>query len=137
MNQVLHVSIRVNDPRRSAEMFARILDGEIRPTPLDAWGVVSVYTRGERANWLVNMLEFWPPHKHWHLGKMVDVDVATQRSYCHVAFICDKTIEELKPIAAEYGASVQLEERALDAPVPVLYDDLGNYFELFPSRHFA
>ena len=137
MNSVLHVSIRVTDPQKSAEMFAQILGGEIRKTPLNAWGVVCVYTPGDRPNWLVNMLEFWPPNKHWRHGRLIDVDVATQRSYCHVAFMCDKTIDELAPIAKQYGATVQLEERALDAPVPVLYDDLGNYFELFPSRHFS
>lgn len=136
MNKVLHVSIRATDPRNFAEMFANLLDGEVRDNPLSAWDVVCVYT-GAGNSWLQHMLEFWPSDKHWHLGKMEQVDVQSQRSYCHVAFVCDKPYTTIKSVAEAYGMTVLEENRDLDQPIPVLYDDLGNYFEFFPSRHFA
>jgi hypothetical protein len=136
MNGVLHVSIRVTDPRRSAEMFAELLDGEISPTPLDAWGVVSIHLPGKRDSWLRNMIEFWPSDKHWHQTAIVPVDTATQRSYCHVAFVTEKSNEDIATIGARHGAVVLNEERMMPTLVPVLYDDLGNYFEFFPASQF-
>jgi hypothetical protein len=131
MDGVLHISLRVKDPRRSAELFAEILDGEVRPTPMDAWGVACVFTQEERLSWHMNMLEFWPANKHWELGQLVDVDTETQRSFCHVAFLVDKTFEDLAKIANKYGVVLRQEERAVGSPVPVLYDGNGNYFEFF------
>ena len=72
MEGVLHVALRVSDPQQSAELFAELLDGEIRPTPLAQWGVVCVYT-AFRETWLRNMLEFWPPDRHWHHGEVIEV----------------------------------------------------------------
>jgi len=135
MNKVLHVSVRVSDPANSARLFAKLLNGEVRDNPLSGWDVVCVYT-GESNSWLQHMVEFWPADRHWHEGKMEKVDVETQRSYCHVAFVCDKPFQEVKSIAEEHGMTVLEEPRDLDRPIPVLYDDIGNYFELFPSRHF-
>jgi hypothetical protein len=134
MREVLHVSIRVTDPVLSASMFAELTEGKVNPTPLNVWGVVCVHTSDEDPSWLVNMLEFWPADKHWHQGALVDVDVKTQRSYCHVAFITDKSNAQIREIAHRYGATVNEEERGMPTPIPVVYDDLGNYFEFFPRK---
>lgn len=136
MDGLLHVSIRVSEPQRSAELFAELLDGEIVPTPLVKWGVVCMYTRGPRQSWLMNMLEFWPPDKHWRHGELVSVDVATQGSYGHVALLSTKTFAQMLPIVQRYGFVMREEERGMPGPVPVLYDDLGNYYEFFPRSEF-
>ncbi|MDE0006466.1 MAG: hypothetical protein OXQ29_27575 [Rhodospirillaceae bacterium] len=136
MRGVLHVALRVSDPRQSAELFAELLDGEIRPTPLAHWGVVCVYTPGPRESWLRNMLEFWPPDRHWRHGELIEVDAATQGSYGHLALLSGKSYEEMRPIAEKYGFVLREEERGMPGPVPVLYDDLGNYYEFFPESEF-
>lgn len=136
MQGVLHVSFRVNDPQRSAELFAELIDGQIKPTPLDRWGVVCVYPPGERESWLMDMLEFWPADKHWKAGKLETVDPTSQKFFGHIAFYSNKTFDELEPIAKKHGLLIREEERAVGAPVPVLYDDCGNYFEFFPASLF-
>lgn len=136
MDSVLHVSMRVRNPQHQAELFKELLDGEIIPTPLGQWGVVCVYTPAPRASWLMNMLEFWPPDKHWRLGELVHIDPDLQGSYCHVALLSHKAYEEMEPIAKRYGFVMRQEERGMPARVPVLYDDLGNYFEFFPKAYF-
>ena len=133
---VLHVSLRVSDPQKSAELFAELLDGEIIDTPLGQWGVVCVYTPGPRDSWLRNMLEFWPPDKHWRHGELIDVDVETQGSYAHLALLSNKSYDEMRPVAERYGFVLREEERGMPSLVPVLYDDLGNYYEFFPRTEF-
>ena len=136
MQGVLHVSLRVSEPQRSAELFAELLDGEIRPTPLAQWGVVCVYTPGAGENWLLNMLEFWPPDKHWRHGELIEVDAANQGSYGHLALLSGKSYAQMRPIAEKYGFVLREETRGMPHPVPVLYDDLGNYYEFFPASEF-
>jgi hypothetical protein len=133
---VLHVSLRVSDPQRSAELLAELLDGEICPTPLARWGVVCMYVPGPRESWLRNMLEFWPPDKHWRHGQLIDIDPKTHGSYGHIALLSSKGFQEMKPIVERFGFVLREEERGMPGPVPVLYDDLGNYYEFFPRTEF-
>ena len=137
MEGVLHVAFRVSDPARAAQLFAELLDGEVRPTPLEKWGVVCAYITSNASSWLENMLEFWPPDKHWREGRLVDVDPTQQKSYGHVALVSSKSFAEMKPIADRYGFLMREEDRGMSAPVPVLYDDLGNYYEFFPRSAFS
>lgn len=137
MEGVMHVSMRVANPHHQAALFAELLDGEVIPTPLGQWGVVCVYTPGPRESWLFNMLEFWPPDKHWRHGQLVEIDPSQHGSYCHVALLSHKTFAELEPIARRYGFVIREEERGMPNRVPVLYDELGNYFEFFPRSEFA
>jgi hypothetical protein len=83
------------------------------------------------------MLEFWPPDKHWRHGELVAIDPSQRGSYCHVALLSHKTFAELEPIARRYGFVIREEERGMPSRVPVLYDELGNYFEFFPRSEFA
>ena len=136
MDGLLHVSLRVSDPLRTAQLLAELLDGEIVPNPLAKWGVVCVYTSPPHRSWLLNMLELWPPDKHWRLGKLVEVH-PTEGSYGHVALLSGKSFEEMAPIAERYGFVMREEERGMPHPVPVLYDDLGNYYEFFPRSQFV
>ena len=136
MDGVLHVSFRVNDPQRSAELFVDLLDMEIFRTPLEPLGVVCVARRGERQSWLMDMLEFWPADKHWDKGKLVRLDPHSPKLFGHIAFVSGKSYEELARVAEKHGVEIRREERGMSSPVPVIYDECGNYFEFFPAQSF-
>jgi hypothetical protein len=133
MSTVLHVSIRVNDPARSAALFAELLDAEVFDTPLAPFGVVCIALRRDRPSWLVDMLEFWPADKHWRDGALQRLDAAHHQPFGHFAFASDKSWETLEAIAKKHGLLIRREERNMPAPVPVLWDFDGNYLEFFPE----
>lgn len=131
MASVLHVSFRVRDPQRSGELFAELLDGAIFDTPLAPLGVVCVALRRDRPSWLRDMLEFWPADKHWYDGALQALDPEKHQPFGHLAFVTDKTYDELAAIAKRHGLFISRENRNMPEPVPVIWDYDGNYLEFF------
>jgi hypothetical protein len=133
MATLLHMQVRVKDPKRSGDLFAELLDGYVFDTPLAALGVVCVALRRDRASWLTDMLEFWPAETHWRDGAPQPLDPEKHQPFGHFAVVSGKEYGELAAIAKRHDLLIRLEERNMPAPVPVLWDFDGNYVEFFPE----
>lgn len=136
MATILHMSFRVQDPQRSAALYAELLDGTlVDPGPqLRPIGVQSIsFGRGQR-NRLADLMEFWPRDKHWREGNFTASDPSRHQPFGHVAFATDKSYEELAAIAQKHGVVIRQEERGLSSLVPVVYDYEGNFLEFFPAE---
>ena len=127
MAAILHMSFRVKDPQRSAELYAELLGGRlIDPGPqLGSIDVKSIAFGDEKRGAFSDMIEFWPRDKHW-AGEFVPSDPNRLLPFGHLAFQTTKSEDELAAIAEKQ------EERGLPALVPVIYDFEGNFLEFFP-----
>ncbi len=136
MATILHMSFRVKDPQHSAALYAELLGGSlIDPGPmLGPIGVKSIAFGDNQHNRLADMMEFWPPDKHWDKGNFTASDPSRHQPFGHVAFETDKSYEELAAIAQKHGAVIRQEERGLPFLVPVVYDYEGNFLEFFPAK---
>ncbi len=136
MATLLHLSFRVKDPQRSAELYAELLDGTVSdPGPvLRPAGVKSVAFAQERLGPLADMMEFWPQDKHWKHGGFTTSDPGHHEPFGHIAFATNKSSEELTAIAHKHGVAIRQEERGLPTLVPVIYDYEGNFLEFFPAK---
>lgn len=136
MATILHMSFRVQDPQRSAALYAELLGGTlVDPGPqLRPIGVKSIsFGRGQR-NRLADLIEFWPQDKHWREGDFAASDPSRHQPFGHVAFATDRSYEELAAIAQKHGVMIRQEERGLSSLVPVIYDYEGNFLEFFPAE---
>lgn len=136
MATILHMSFRVQDPQRSAALYAELLDGTlVDPGPqLRPIGVKSISFGRGRRNRLADLMEFWPQDKHWREGNFTGSDPGRHQPFGHVAFETDKSYEELAAIAQKHGVVIRQEERGLSSLVPVIYDYEGNFLEFFPAE---
>ncbi len=136
MATILHLSFRVKDPQRSAELYADLLDGTVAdPGPvLRPIGVKSVRFGQERRSPLADMMEFWPRDKHWREGNFAPSDPHHHEPFGHVAFATNKSYAELTTIAQKHGVVIRQEERGMASLVPVVYDYDGNFLEFFPTE---
>ena len=135
MATLLHMSFRVQDPDRSAALYAELLDGKVTdPGPvLRPAGVKAVtFGRGEQDP-LADYLEFWPRDKHWQGGFMAS-DPARHQPFGHVAFTTDKSYDQLAAIAQRHHVVIRREERGPFGLVPVVYDYEGNFLEFFAGK---
>jgi catechol 2,3-dioxygenase-like lactoylglutathione lyase family enzyme len=134
MATILHLSFRVKDPQRSAELYAELLDGSlVDPGPqLRPIGVKSIsFGRGAQ-NRLADLLEFWPQDKHWQ-GDFIPSDPNQHKPFGHVAFTTSKSYDELAAIAQKHDVNIQQEPRGPLGLTPVIYDYDGNFLEFFPE----
>ena len=75
MSTLLHMSFRVSDPQRSAELYADLLDGKVVGSgpQLNSIGVRTVvfgdWQPGKAES---TSMEFWPLDKHWTKGEFTD-----------------------------------------------------------------
>jgi catechol 2,3-dioxygenase-like lactoylglutathione lyase family enzyme len=135
MATILHVSFRVRDPERSAELYAELLDGSlVDPGPqLRPIGVKSIsFGRGVQ-NRLADLLEFWPQDKHWQ-GDFIPSDPCHHTPFGHLAFATAKSYDELAVIARKHGVEIRQEPRGPLGLTPVVYDYDGNFLEFFPGH---
>ena len=135
MATILHMSFRVQDPERSAALYAELLDGHvIDPGPvLRPAGVKSIaFGQGQRGS-LADMLEFWPQDKHWQ-GDFIASDPSHHKPFGHVAFTTSKSYDELAAIARKHGVEIRQEPRGPLGLTPVIYDYEGNFLEFFPEE---
>jgi catechol 2,3-dioxygenase-like lactoylglutathione lyase family enzyme len=138
MAAILHMSFRVKDPQRSAELYAELLGGKlINPGPQLSTIDVKSIAFGKDRGALADMMEFWPQDKHWHAGDFTSSDPGHHQPFGHVAFETDKSYEELAAIAEKHGVLICQEERGLASLVPVVYDYEGNFLEFFPATTVA
>lgn len=135
MATILHMSFRVQDPERSAALYAELLDGHsIDPGPvLRPAGVKSIAFGQNKRGSLADMLEFWPLDKHWQ-GDFVPNDPRHHQPFGHVAFATAKSYAELAAIAQKYDVTIRQEPRGPLGLTPVIYDYDGNFLEFFPEK---
>lgn len=135
MATILHLSFRVKDPQRSAELYAELLGGTLTdPGPVLRTIEVKTVTFGQgRRGPLADMVEFWPRDKHWREGGFAESNPNHHQPFGHIAFATDRSYEELATIAQKHGAVIRQEERGLASLVPVVYDYDGNFLEFFPA----
>ena len=133
MSTLLHMSFRVNDPQRSAELYADLLDGKVVGSgpQLNSIGVRTVVFGDWQPGRLNDIMEFWPLDKHWSKGEFTDRTVGQDHHFGHVAFTTDKSFDQLAAIAAKHKVDILEEERGLPHLVPVIYDHEGNFVEFF------
>lgn len=136
MSTLLHLSFRVSDPQRSAELYADLLDGKVvgSGARLNSIGVRTVVFGDWQPGRLNDILEFWPLGKHWAAGEFTDRTVGHDHHFGHIAFTTDKSFDELAAIAAQHDVQIVAEDRGLPQPTPVIYDYEGNFVEFF-SEH--
>jgi hypothetical protein len=135
MATLLHLSFRVQDPARSASLYADLLSGQVTdPGPvLRPAGVTTVTFGRGLSDPLADYLECWPPDTHWQ-GSFIPSDPTHHHPFGHVAFATEKSYDELAAIAQKHGVAIQLEERGPFGRVPVVYDYEGNFVEFFPAK---
>ena len=133
MSSLLHISFRVSDPQRSAELYAELVDGKIVGSGpvLTPVGVKTVVFGKWQPGRLEDIMEFWPKDKHWAAGDFADSAVGPAQHFGHMAFSTEKSFEELAVIAKKYEVQIAEEERGLPHLVPVVYDYEGNFLEFF------
>ena len=135
MATILHMSFRVKNPQRSAELYAELLGGQlIDPGPqLGSIQVKSIaFGQGKRGP-LADMIEFWPQDKHWQAGEFTASNPDHLQPFGHLAFETDKSHDELAAIAEQHGVVIRQEDRGLSSLVSVVYDYEGNFLEFFPA----
>ncbi len=133
MAAILHLSFRVKEPQRSAELSAELLGGHLIDSgpQLGSIGVKSIAFGDEKRGAFLDMIEFWPQDKHW-AGEFIPSDGDRLLPFGHLAFQTKKSEDELAAIAKNHGAVFKQEERGLPELVPVVYDFEGNFLEFFP-----
>ncbi len=133
MSTLLHISFRVSDPQRSAELYAELVDGKIVGSGpvLSTIGVRTVVFGDWQPGRLEDIMEFWPKDKHWAAGDFTDSALSPTQHFGHMAFSTEKSFEELAVIAKKYEVQITQEERGLPHLVPVVYDYEGNFLEFF------
>lgn len=136
MSTLLHLSFRVRDPQRSAELYAALLDGKVVGSgpQLKSIGVRTVVFGDWQPGRLNDILEFWPLDKHWAAGGFTDRVAGRDHHFGHMAFTTDKSFAELAAIAEKHGVQILQEERGLPHPTPVVYDYEGNFVEFFSAH---
>ena len=103
MSTLLHMSFRVSDPQRSAELYADLLDGKVVGSgpQLNSIGVRTVVFGDWQPGRLNDIMEFWPLDKHWAKGEFTDRTVGQDHHFGHIAFTTDKSFDQLAAIAAK------------------------------------
>ena len=136
MSSLLHISFRVSDPQRSAELFAELLDGKIVGSGpvLSPVGVKTVVFGDWEPGKLEDIMEFWPKDKHWASGDFTNHAPNPSQHFGHMAFTTTKSLDELTKIAEKHNVEIREEERGLPHLVPVVYDYEGNFLEFFSEE---
>ncbi len=136
MSTLLHMSFRVNDPQRSAELYADLLDGTVVGSgpQLNSIGVRTVVFGDWQPGRLNDILEFWPLDKHWAKGEFTDRTAGQDHHFGHIAFTTEKSFDELVGIAEKHDVQIVAEERGLPHLTPVIYDYEGNFVEFFSKN---
>ena len=118
MSTLLHMSFRVNDPQRSAELYADLLDGKVVGSgpQLNSIGVRTVVFGDWQPGRLNDIMEFWPLDKHWAKGEFTDRTVGQDHHFGHIAFTTDKSFDQLAAIAAKHKVEIVEEERGPAPP---------------------
>ena len=136
MSTLLHLSFRVSDPQRSAELYAELLDGKVVGSGpvLKPVGVKTVVWGNWQPGRLEDIMEFWPQDKHWADGDFTDNAPGQSQHFGHMAFATSKSFDELAKIAKKHDVQIREEERGLPHLVPVVYDYEGNFLEFFSEE---
>lgn len=132
MTSLLHIAIRVTNPKRSGALYADVLQGRVVDVggPPSTIGAVGVVFGRNALEPLTDLVELWPADKRWTPDGFVDVEPQGVM-FGHVAIRSDLSVEKLKEIAEKHGGQLSLEERGVGYPVPVVYDPDGNFIEVF------